>query len=433
MLYKLNDKLSIKNNTIYGLQHVVFIVLSTVVMPVVVGPLIGLSQNEIAGMLQRTFIISGIISILQIKFGHGYPIVDAPAGLWIGVLTLMAGLAPAIGKSLPTLRTDLEGGWMIAGTIIILITLAGWIPRITKLFTPAVNCVLIILMSLQISPSIMKGMLGITSTNETADFKVAAVSFSIVTIILMINIFGKGFFRSISTLIGILTGWILAALIGINNPIQSTGKGWISLPEVFAWGKPTFDPGITATCVISSFVLLSMVYTSIKSMEEVMEDQVPSKRWNQSFIIHGLTTSLSGVFSIVAFMPYLSSTGFLAMTGVAARSPFLLAGALMILLGMITPLAMLLATIPMAVGCGALVVIFSLILGQGLNELRNMKITNRESFVIGLSLLVGVGMMFLPATAFQGLPSVAAYILPNGLVVGILLALILDNILPKKN
>jgi len=41
--------------------------------------------------------------------------------------------------------------------------------------------------------------------------------------------------------------------------------------------------------------------------------------------------------------------------------------------------------------------------------------------------------MFLPEETFQALPGVAAYILPNGLVDGILLALILDNILPKKS
>ena len=433
MLYKLNDKLPIQKNVIYALQHVIFIGLSTVVMPVVLGPLIGLSQNEIAGMLQRTFIISGVVSILQMKFGHGYPIVEAPSGLWIGILTLIAGLAPAIGKDLPTLRTDLEGGMLIAGFIVMLIAVMGWIPHITKLFTPAVNSVLILLMVLQISPSIVKAMYGITETNQKADFKVTAVFFLIVIITLSINLFAKGFLQSISTLIGILTGWIIAVPLGMANSLHVSGKGWITMPEIFAWGKPTFDAGITVTCLLAALVLLSMTYTSIKSMGELLEEQITAKQWNRSFVLHGFTTSLTGVFSTIAFMPYLSSTGFLAMTGVATRSPFALAGVLMIIMGLITPIGMMLATIPMAVGCGALIVVFSLILGQGLKELQNSKITNRESFVIGISLLVGIGTMFLPATAFQELPGVAPYVLPNGLVDGILLALILDNILPGKH
>lgn len=433
MLYKLNDKLPIQKNIIYGLQHVIFIGLSTVVMPVVLGPLIGLSQNEIAGMLQRTFIISGVISILQMKFGHGFPIVEAPSGLWIGILTLIAGLAPAIGKDLPTLRTDLEGGMLIAGLVVTVISIVGWIPHITKLFTPAVNSVLILLMALQISPSIVKSMYGITETNQKADFRVTAVFFLIVVITLSINLFAKGFLQSISTLIGIITGWIAAVFLGMANSPYSAGKGWISMPEIFAWGKPTFDAGITVTCLLAALVLLSMTYTSIKSMAELLEEEITPKQWNRSFVLHGFTTSLTGIFAIVAFMPYLSSTGFLAMTGVAARRPFVLAGIIMIAMGLITPIGMMLATIPTAVGCGALIVIFSLILGQGLKELQNSKITNRESFVIGISLLVGIGTMFLPPQAFQDLPGVAPYVLPNGLVDGILLALVLDNILPGKN
>ena len=432
MLYKLDDKLPIKKNAAYGLQHVIYIAISAVAMPVVVGPLLGLSQNEVAEMLQRTFLLSGIISIMQVKFGHGYPIIEAPAGLWAGIMTLMAGLAPAIGKDLSVLRTDLEGGLLIAGMVVMLLTITGLIPTIAKLFTPSVNSVLIILMVLQISPSMVKGMFGISKVNQTADFKVTAVFFAIVIIILSVNLFAKGFLQSISTLIGISAGWILAILTGIGSPISNTGKGLISLPKTFSWGTPTFDIGITVTCVLAALVLLSMTFTSIRSMAEMMEEQVPLKRWNRSFLIHGLSTSLAGIFPTIAFMPYLSSTGFLAMTGVAARSPFVLAGIVMILLGAITPIGMLFASIPMVVGCSALLVIFSLILGQGLKELQKISITNRECFVIGIPLLVGIGAMFLPVSTFQDLSGALAYILPNGLVDGIFIALVLDNILPKK-
>lgn len=432
MIYNLRDRLPLQKNTIYALQHVIYIAISAVSMPIVIGPMLGLNQVEVAEMLQRTFLISGIISILQVKCGHGFPIVEAPAGLWTGILTIMAGLVSSIGKDLTTLRTDLEGGLLIAGLIVMLITVMGMIPIVTKLFTPVVNSVLILLMVLQISPSIVKGMLGITKTNQVADFKVAAVFFTIVFIILAVNLFAKGFIQSISTLMGIGTGWILAILLHLTKPIDLTDKPLIFIPRVFAWGTPTFDLGIAITCVLASLILLSMTYTSIKSMSELLKEEVPTKKWNRAFLINGLSTALAGVFPIIAFMPYLSSTGFLAMTRVAARSPFVWAGGAMIILGFFSPVGLLFASIPMSVGCGAMLVIFSLILGQGLRELQKTKITNRESFVIGISLLIGIGAMFLPTTTFQDLPSTLEYILPNGLVDGIIIALILDNILPKE-
>ncbi|MDF3000419.1 MAG: hypothetical protein K0Q48_538, partial [Bacillota bacterium] len=338
MLYELDDKLPLQKNLIYGIQHIIYIAISAVAIPVVVAPLLGLTQGEVADVLQRTFFVSGILSILQAKFGHGFPIIEAPAGLWTGILTLMAGLAPAVGKDLPTLRTDIEGGLLISGAVVMIIAITGLIPYITRLFTPSVNSVLIFLMVLQFSPSILKGMLGVASRDQPADLKAMANFFVVVFIILTINLFAKGFLQSISILIGILSGWILAGILGMGSLMEFSGSQLISIPEIFAWGKPTFDSGMITTCIIAALLLLSMTYTSIKSMAEMLGAEMTKKKWNRAFLIDGLSTVLAGVFPIIAFMPYISSTGFLAMTRVAARTPFLIAGAAMMIMGLIKPL-----------------------------------------------------------------------------------------------
>jgi hypothetical protein len=224
-----------------------------------------------------------------------------------------------------------------------------------------------------------------------------------------------------------------AGLLGIASPAHLTSQGFITFPRAFAWGTPTFDAGIIITCVFSALALLPMTFTSIRGMEALLEVKIPKKKMNNTFLIHGLSASLGGIFPTVAFMPYLSSIGIIAMTGVASRTPFVWASILMILFGIFSPMGMLLASIPVSVGCGALVIIFALILGQGLKELQKIEITNRESFIIGISILIGVGAMFLPDTTFSNLPSILAYILPNGLIDGIVVALVLEKLLPKKN
>jgi xanthine/uracil permease len=430
--YKLDDKLPVEKNIIYTLQHMILITIAVIVMPLVVGVLLELPQHEIAKMLQRTFVLSGIISLLQIKFGHSFPVIEGPAGLWTGILTLIASLAPSFGKDMSVLRTDLQTGMIIAGIVVMLLTLLGLIPYLSRLFTPVINSVLIILMALQVSPSIVKGMLGITKDNAMADIRSMVVFFVVVALSLAINIFAKGFIQSISTLIGIIAGWILAALLGITSSTNLVSQGIVSLPQAFAWGKPTFDMGIIMTCILAALALMPMTYTCIKGMEDLLEVKKSKRKKNNAFLIHGLSTSLAGIFPTVAFMPYLSSIGITAMTGVATRTPFVLASIMMIIFGIFSPIGMLFASIPASVGYGALVLIFALILGQAWKELQKINITNRESFIIGISVLIGVGAMFLPATTFINFPSVLAYILPNGLVGGVILALLLDNLLPKK-
>lgn len=430
--YQLGDTVPQRENFLLALQHVIFFVASAVVMPVVVGYALGLSQTEVADTLQRTFFLCGVVSILQAALGHRYPIIDGPAGLWSGLLILMAGTVGSLGKSAEILRTDLETGMLIGGTVIVLLVILGLMNRLMKLFTPLINGVLILLMVLQISPSIVKGMTGITADHMTIDWKSCLVFFFTMFLILFLNMFVGGFIKSIATFIGVLAGWVLAYIMGITTRADLMADGVISLPKVFAWGRPTFDVGIVVTCIIAAFVLLSMTFASINGMSEVVGDEVDSKRMNKTIGIHGFATVLCGIFPTVAFMPYVSSTGIVKMTGVAARKPFYLASVLMMVMGMIAPFGAFFSTIPNAVGYAALIMIYALIMGQGFNEFRKVDFTNRENFIVGISMLIGMGVMFLPSEAFRGLPQVAGYILSNGLIDGMAIAFLLEHVILKK-
>ena len=97
--YHLDDDVPAGENLMYGFQQLVLFVASAVVMPVVVGYALGLSQSEVAAMLQRTFVLCGVMTVLQVRFGHRFPIQDGPAGLWSGLFLLMVSAAPSLGLS----------------------------------------------------------------------------------------------------------------------------------------------------------------------------------------------------------------------------------------------------------------------------------------------------------------------------------------------
>ena len=77
-------------SVIYAFQNLIIFMASAVVMPIVVGYAVGLSQAEVAQMLQRTFFLCGIMTLLQVKWGHGFPIQEGPAGLWSGIFLSLA-------------------------------------------------------------------------------------------------------------------------------------------------------------------------------------------------------------------------------------------------------------------------------------------------------------------------------------------------------
>ena len=430
--YQLSDDVPAAENLMYAFQQVVLFVASAVVMPVVVGFALGLTQTEVAATLQRTFVLCGVMTFLQVRWGHRFPIQDGPAGLWSGLFLLMASTMPALGMPLSQLRTSLEMGLLAAGGLIMALAVTGVLRHIARLFTPIINGLLILLMVLQISSSIMKGMLGV-SDGGSVNGKALLIAVFTMVVILLINLYAHGFLRSIATFVGMIAGWVLAWITGVTGDIDLMENGLISLPQLFAWGKPTFEGGIVVTCIIGALVLLSMVFASINGMGAAVNEEITSEKMHRTVFFHGMAAFLAGAFSSIAFMPYVSSIGVVEMTKVAARKPMYFAAGFMVLMGLVAPFGTLFATIPACVGNGALIIIFALCIGQALREFNKVEFTSRENLVVGLSVIIGTGIMFLPADTFASLPPSASCILSNGLIGGMIAAFLLEHVvMPAK-
>jgi xanthine/uracil permease len=57
----------------------------------------------------------------------------------------------------------------------------------------------------------------------------------------------------------------------------------------------------------------------------------------------------------------------------------------------------------------------------------------RRLTILGVTLLFGVGLMFQPSTVFQGLPTSFQYVSSNGLLIGTIIAIVLEQIWRKQS
>ncbi len=432
MLYGLEDRVPAGRCSIYGIQYLVYFLAGSAIMPTIIGVYLGLDQAEIAQMLQRTFLLSGGVSILQALLGHRFPIIDGPAGLWMGLLIILAGSATAFGKDLGTLRTDLELGMICAGVMVVLVGLSGLMQRILKIFNPIVNGTFLILMVLQMSATVIKGATGISSGYETIQPKFVVLFLVTTAIIVVINLKAKGFIQSIATLLGVVCGWILAYVLGVSPEFISDGGGFLAVPQPFAWGSPTVDPSVIVTCLIGEFVLFSNFATSINGMSELLDRPNTKPIVRRSTVWFGITAALCGLFPVPGFVPFASAPSTTKLTRVAARGPFVLGGVFMMILGVIAPVCTFFAAIPPAVGYAAMMIIFSLMLEQGIKEFKKVEFTNREGFIIGISFMIGAGIMFLDSGVFMNLPQMLRYIVSNGLIMGLIVAIVMEHIILRK-
>ena len=395
MLYDLEDKVPAGQSVIYGVQYLVYFLAGSAIMPVIIGAYLGLDQAEIAQMLQRTFLLSGGISILQAVLGHRYPIIDGPAGLWMGLLIILAETCTSFGQDLAILRTNMELGMIIAGIMVIIVALTGLVDKILKVFTPIVNGTFLILMVMQMSSTVIKGATGISSGYKSIQPKFLIVFLVTTAVILVINLKAKGFLQSIATLIGVVCGWIM-------------------------------------TCLIGEFMLFSNFATSLNGMSELLGTENTPKQVKRSTVLFGCTAILCGIFPVTGFVPFASAPSTTKLTRIAARGPFIIGGLFMMLLGVIAPICTFFAAIPPAVGYSAMMIVFAMMLQQGIQEFKKVELTNREGFIIGISFMIGAGIMFLNADAFMTLPQMLRYIVSNGLIMGLIVALLMEHILLRK-
>ena len=140
----------------------------------------------------------------------------------------------------------------------------------------------------------------------------------------------------------------------------------------------------------------------------------------------GINQVLAGVFFSVAAVPGISVVGFMEQTNSTKKLPFLIGNILVVLVSLITPIMAFFTTLPTPVAYAAIFTVFSNLFGVGIKELN--KIENKEKiyFTIGIPVFAGMGIMFVPNSAFLNLPITLTSFLSNGLVVGITLALIIE-------
>lgn len=414
------------------LQWFIFMAANTLTVPIVMGHALGLSAADITLYTERTFFVCGLIGLLQAFFGHRYPVMEAPAGMWWGVFIVLVQMAKDQGNSMQELLRQTEMGLMIGALIFIVMGAFGLIGIIRRLFTPIVSGTFLILVALQLSKTLVEGVLGIGFHDEPhLSVGISILSVIVMALAIFVNFKGKGIFKSMSILMSLITGYVLFAVFGYVE-VPGAAAASFQLPQMFPFGMPQLNWGITITCVLTSIILLSNLVASLQAFALAVDEKISDRSLNRGGLITGIGTGLAGIFGVVGAMPMAISAGFVTVTGIASRLPFVLASAAVALLGFFPFLGQWLSTIPAPLGYAIMLVAIAQLVGFGIRDYKEVLLDQRSIYVLGLSLLFGVGVFGVPASAFGALPPVFVYILDNGLIVGIMLALLFEHVLFRQ-
>ncbi|TYR75166.1 purine permease [Rossellomorea vietnamensis] len=417
-----------------GLQWMAFMVAGSIAAPIAIADLFNLPASETAGFIQRTMFVLGAAGVLQALIGHRMPINEGPSGLWWGVFAIYAGFVGAIYGTGGEVLQLLQGGMLVSGLFFFIFAVTGGLSKLTQLFTPTTTFIYLLLLIFQLSGSFIKGMFGLSGEQTAIDLTILAGSLFTFFLTLYLSNHKVSWIKRYSIIFSLIIGWLVFILIGKTGRVPETTGEVISLPGIFVFGLPEFDLGIIITSFFITLLLITNMIASIRVMEEVMtrNNMKLHRRYNSAGTVSGINQVLGGLFSAVGSVPISGAAGFVSATGILSIIPFVLGASLVVVISLFPDIMNILATLPAPVGYAVTYVIFINMVGLALGEYKKEENSERSNFAAGVALIAGVGLMFVPPSAFEGVPAVAASILNNGLIIGTIAAIVVEQVLIRK-
>lgn len=354
-----------------SLQHLFAMFGSTVLVPFLfkVDPTICLFMNGI-GTLLYIFLTKGKIpSYLGSSFAFISP-----------VLIVMEKYGYGAAQS----------GFIVFGLLFMLFSLivhkvgTKWIDVI---FPPAAMGAIVAIIGLELAP-VAAGMAGLTG-----EFNANNVMVSLFT--LAVGIIGsvafKGFLSIIPILVGVICGYIFAAILGIVDFASVAAAPWFQLPQFYA---PDFNINAIAIIAPAALVVLAEHIGHLAVTGNIVErDLLKEPGLARSLFADGLSNVLSGFAGATPNTTYGENIGVMAITKV--YSTWVIGGAacFAILLSFIGKLAALIRSIPVPVMGGICILLFGVIAASGFRILVDSHVDySKSSNLIMTAVIMTVGL-----------------------------------------
>jgi xanthine/uracil permease len=407
---------------VLGLQWVVFHLGIIVSVPIILGGGYELSQAQVGELMRLTFFVTGAGSLLQSWLGHQNMLIEGPAGPWWSAYLVIIGVAVSTGTPLAQVRTDIQGAMLVAGGVLFLLGISGALRKIRPIFTPRATGVFLLLIGMQISSLGFRRMV-------TSGLPLFLAGLGVLTLSLVLLVKAKGIVRHAAILLSVIVGWIAALSLGLTGVTSAGSTPPVALPAIFPWGLPTFDAGTALTLTLLGLFLIPNHIGSLRAMEAARSEHIPQLRYNRGLAVTGMIGMLTGAVGGIGTIPYAVSPGLVSMTGERRKGAFHLGALLFILIAVVTPLTALLSSIPEAIAGAILMIAMARVIVIGITDVTREGLTGMPTFAVGLGILAGTGIIFMPPDFWNALPSWAASVFSNGVIVGTFLTILLEQLL----
>ena len=418
--YGVNDNPTIGTKILLGLQHIFAAFGGIIVVPLVISSALGLDNKASTAVISASILAAGIATIIQAK---GIGKVGSKVACIMGTDFTFVSPAISVGSIL-----GLPGiiGATILGAVFEII-LSYFIKPLMKLFPPIVTGTVVCLIGLTLLPVSMDWAAGGTGASDYGSLTNISIAIFVMIVTLLLNRYGKGRVSSASILIGMVVGYLVCIPLGMVDFSQILQANLMAIPKIFEYGV-TFDLKSLIAFLPAYFVTTIETVGCLKAIGEVSEVDMNDKRVGSGVLADGVGSIIGGVFGAFPNTSFSQNVGLIPLTKVASKHVAVMAGILLVLLGLFPQVAALVNSIPQPVLGGVGIVMFGTVAASGIKTLSKVEINDRNLLIIATSIGLGLGVTFRPDIINQ-LPEGLKMIFASGISTGTIVALLLNIIL----
>ena len=368
-------------------------------------------------------VVSGLCTMLQAVrwhwFGSGHVLLMGTSGAFIAVcVTALSVGGAAMLCTLVLVSSLVQFG------------LARNLAMVRRIITPTVAGVVIMLIPVTVFPIIFD-MLSDVQPEHTNYAPIVAGATILIGAGLSMR--ATGMLRLWTPLIGLLSGTLIAVMLGMFDMSQIASAAWVGFPSL-AWPGLDLSFGPLFWSLLPAFVFVTVV-----GMVETIGDAVAIQRVSQRSVraadfrvvqgavgTDGVGNLLSGLIGTVPNTTYSTSVAVTELTGVASRRVGVFAGIILLLFAFLPKLQAVIMSLPAPVAGGYLSILLAMLFVVGMKLVVRDGLDFRKAVIVGVSLWIGAGFQFnliFPDMLTGG--GAIATILQNGMTVGGFVAIFL--------
>lgn len=425
-IYTLDGQVPLLKAIPFGLQHILAMFVANLTPITIIASAGGLSQAEIAILLQNAMFVAGIATLIQLypiwKIGSRLPIV---MGVSFTFVTILSTVAANYGYS------------AVIGAVIC----GGIFEGIIGLFAKYWRKIIAPIVAASVVTAIGYSLFTVGARSfgggYSEDFG-SAQNLLLGTITLVVclewNILAKGYLKQLSVLAGLIVGYIAAICMGKVDLSVIFSEGFISLPRLLPY-TPEFNIGaIFSVAIIFMVSAAETIGDTTAMVSGGLGREIKSEEISGSLACDGFASAISALFGCPPVTSFSQNVGLISMTKVVNRFTIATGAGCMILAGLFPPIGNFFASLPESVLGGCTVMMFGTIMVSGIEMLSKAGFTQRNITIAALSLSIGIGFTAASETDLWHIfPDVIQSVFSaNVVAVVFVVSIVLNLVLPKN-